>query len=104
MYAADDRLVRGRRFRWSADYDDAAKTIDINVELVDGNEVPLTPLPGENGGTTIIQNNGQPRTFDFFALGFVNSGPQHLTNVNLRIRTNGRNQGFDMQNWYTPPT
>lgn len=92
----------GLKFKWVLDYDEVATSLTLDVTQVDADTgVPVAPQQGEAGGITVTRQNGVQRSFDFFALGFVNAGVPTFPGLALRIG-NGRSRGFELTSWFNP--
>lgn len=89
-------------FTWWGTYDDVARVLNLECREVNREtQQPLDPLLGV-GGAILTLSNGQTRTVDFFAQGWVNAGPQVISNLNLRVSGGGRSPGLTVRGWFDP--
>jgi hypothetical protein len=101
------------RLTWAIDWDSGTRDVTVNVTQTDlltglpSNAKGIAP-PGsgsrDGAGVDVVLGNGQVRTVDFFAQGFVNAGPVVIQNVNAKsYLQRGGGSGLTYNDWYTPP-
>lgn len=90
----------GYRWAFTADYDPATNTLNLDCSLVSSDTgQPVAPSPTIIATVSVTQANNQVRTLDCVPL--MNLGLQ-TSKVNLKIDTIGRWSGFYIQTSFRP--
>ena len=96
------RVEGDRVWEWTLDYDDVANTVTVDSKLT-RNGLPVGANAGETGGVVVTKTNGQDQSFDFIAMGLVNSGPQVFPNIRVKLNQQGRDSWLQLSPFFTVP-